>query len=154
MMPLTQEVSTIAHVIELAIAPVFLITGVSSLLAVMSNRLARIIVRSRQIESKWHDLDIIQTADAEAELASLSTRAKLASFSINFCAFAALIVCLLIATLFSDAFIGTNLRWFVGGLFVLSMCTLSGGIVCFLREVHIAMLSLRIGSPIKLISKT
>lgn len=154
MMPLTQEVSTIAHVIELAIAPVFLITGISSLLAVMSNRLARIIDRSRQIEAKWHDLDIIQTADAEAELASLSTRAKLASFSINFCAFAALMVCLLIATLFLDAFIGTNLRWFVGGLFVLSMCTLSGGIVCFLREVHIAMLSLRIGSPIKLISKT
>ncbi len=153
-MPLTQEVSTIAHVIELAIAPVFLITGISSLLAVMSNRLARIIDRSRQIEAKWHDLDIIQTADAEAELASLSTRAKLASFSINFCAFAALMVCLLIATLFLDAFIGTNLRWFVGGLFVLSMCTLSGGIVCFLREVHIAMLSLRIGSPIKLISKT
>lgn len=153
MMPLTQEVSTIAHVIELAIAPVFLITGISSLLAVMSNRLARIIDRSRQIEAKWHDLDIIQTADAEAELASLSTRAKLASFSINFCAFAALMVCLLIATLFLDAFIGTNLRWFVGGLFVLSMCTLSGGIVCFLREVHIAMLSLRIGSPIKLIPK-
>ena len=111
-MPLTQEVSTIAHVIELAIAPVFLITGISSLLAVMSNRLARIIDRSRQIEAKWHDLDIIQTADAEAELASLSTRAKLASFSINFCAFAALMVCLLIATLFLDAFIGTNLRWF------------------------------------------
>ena len=154
MMPLTQEVSTVAHVIELAIAPVFLITGISSLLAVMSNRLARIIDRSRQIEAKWHDLDIIQTADAEAELASLSTRARLASFSINFCAFAALMVCLLIATLFLDAFIGTNLRWFVGGLFVLSMCTLSGGIVCFLREVHIAMLSLRIGSPIKLIPKT
>ena len=154
MMPLTQEVSTIAHVIELAIAPVFLITGISSLLAVMSNRLARIIDRSRQIEAKWHDLDIIQTADAEAELASLSTRARLASFSINFCAFAALMVCLLIATLFLDAFIGTNLRWFVGGLFVLSMCTLSGGIVCFLREVHIAMLSLRIGSPIKSVPKT
>ncbi len=58
-------------------------------------------------------------------------------------------VCLLIATLFIDAFIGTNLRWFVGGLFVLSMFSLSGGIICFLREVHIAMLRLRIGSPIK-----
>lgn len=149
-MPLTQEVSTIAHVIELAIAPVFLITGIGSLLAVMSNRLARIIDRSRQIEAKWHDLDAIQTVDAEAELASLSKRAKLASFAINFCAFAALMVCLLIATLFLDAFIGTNLRWFVGGLFVLSMFSLSGGIVYFLREVHIAMLSLRIGSPIKI----
>ena len=149
-MPLSQEVSTIAHVIELAIAPVFLITGIGSLLAVMSNRLARIIDRSRQIEAKWHDLDAIQAVDAEAEFTSLSKRAKLASFAINFCAFAALMVCLLIATLFLDAFIGTNLRWLVGGLFVLSMFSLSGGIMCFLREVHIAMLSLRIGSPIKI----
>ena len=57
MLPLTQEVSTIAHVIELAIAPVFLITGIGSLLAVMSNRLARIIDRARQIETKWVDLN-------------------------------------------------------------------------------------------------
>ncbi len=149
MMQSTQEVSTIAHVIELAIAPVFLITGIGSLLAVMSNRLARIIDRSRQIEDKWQHLDQSQILDAEAELSSLAKRARLASFAINFCAFATLTVCLLIATLFLDAFIGTNLRWFVGGLFVLSMFSLSGGIVCFLREVHIAMLSLRIGSPNK-----
>lgn len=151
MLPLTQEVSTIAHVIELAIAPVFLITGIGSLLAVMSNRLARIIDRARQIENKWSSLDVTQIADAKAEFACLSKRAKLASYAINYCAFAALTVCLLIATLFIDAFIGTNLRWFVGSLFVLSMFSLSGGIVCFLREVHIAMLSLRIGAPIKIV---
>ena len=150
-LPYTQEVSTIAHVIELAIAPVFLITGIGALLAVMSNRLARIIDRARQIETKWHDLDVIQIADAKTEFASLSKRAKLASYAINFCAFAALTVCLLIATLFVDAFIGANLRWFVGGLFVLSMFSLSGGIGCFLREVHIAMLSLHIGAPINIV---
>jgi Protein of unknown function (DUF2721) len=143
MLALTEEVSTIAHVIELAIAPVFLITGIGALLGVMSNRLARII------EDKWQNLDQTQAIDAGAELISLAKRAKLASIAINFCAFAALMVCLLIATLFIDAFIGKNLRWFVGGLFVLSMFSLSGGIVCFLREVHVAMLSLRIGLPIK-----
>jgi hypothetical protein len=151
MLALTQEISTIAHVIELAIAPVFLITGIGSLLAVMSNRLARIIDRALQIEDKWPNLEQIQIVDAKAEFASLSKRAKLASYAINFCAFSTLTVCLLIATLFIDAFIGTNLRWFVGGLFVLSMFSLSGGIVCFLREVHIAMLSLRIGAPIKIV---
>lgn len=148
-MPITQEISTIAHVIELAIAPVFLITGIGALLAVMSNRLARIIDRARQIEDRWPDLDQEQILHAQAEFNSLARRAKLASFAINFCAFAALTVCLLIAALFVDAFIGKNLRWFVGGLFVLSMFSLSGGIVCFLREVHIAMLSLRIGAPSK-----
>ena len=146
--PFSQEVSTIAHVIELAIAPVFLITGIGSLLAVMSNRLARIIDRARQIEDKWPNLKQAQILDAKAEFICLAKRAKLASYAINFCAFATLMVCLLIATLFIDAFSGTNLRWFVGSLFVLSMFSLSGGIVCFLREVHIAMLSLRIGAPV------
>ena len=49
MLPLTQEVSTIAHVIELAIAPVFLITGIGALLVVMSNRLARIIGTNNEL---------------------------------------------------------------------------------------------------------
>ena len=44
-----QEVSTIAHVIELAIAPVFLITGIGALLVVMSNRLARIIGTNNEL---------------------------------------------------------------------------------------------------------
>ena len=48
-------------------APVFLIIGIGSLLALMSNRLARIIDRARQIKAKWHDLDQTQILDADPE---------------------------------------------------------------------------------------
>jgi hypothetical protein len=142
-----QDITTIAHVIQLAIAPVFLLTGIGSLLAVMANRLARIIDRARFVESGWNKLDPSERTEARVELASLSQRAALASWAINFCALAALLVCALIAALFIESFVGTNLRWVVGALFVLSMFVLSAGIVCFLREVYVATHTLRIGPP-------
>ncbi len=158
------EITTIAHVIQLAIAPVFLLTGIGSLLAVMANRLGRIIDRARFVESIWSKLEDAARADAGREFSNLSHRAKLpgpvnANFTpaklvltgpcraINLCAFAALLVCALIATLFIDALLGTNLRWLVGALFVFAMLALSTGMVCFLREVHVATHTLRIGPP-------
>ena len=141
------EITTIAHVIQLAIAPVFLLTGIGSLLAVMANRLGRIIDRARFVENNWSKLGDVERADAGREFSNLSHRAKFTSWAINLCAFAALLVCALIAALFIDALWGTNLRWLVGALFVLSMLALSIGIVCFLREVHVATHTLRIGPP-------
>jgi hypothetical protein len=142
-----QDVSTIAHVIQLAIAPVFLLTGIGSLLSVMANRLARIIDRARVVETHWSKLNAAERTDAKFEFANLSRRAKFTSWAINFCALSALLVCVLIAALFIDALLGSNLRWVVGALFVLSMIALSSGIVFFLREVHAATHTLRIGPP-------
>jgi hypothetical protein len=143
-----QDIAALAHVIQLAIAPVFLLTGVGSLLAVMANRLGRIIDRARFVERSWSVFNATQREDAKLEFSGLALRATLTSKAINFCAFAALLVCALIAALFVDAFIGVSLKWLVGGLFVVAMCSLSGGIICFLREVHIAMRTLSIGPPI------
>jgi hypothetical protein len=142
-----QDVTTIAHVIQLAIAPVFLLTGIGSLLSVMANRLARIIDRSRTVESAWDALGEAERSGALAEFANLSRRASFTSWAINFCALSALLVCALIAALFMDALLGSNLRWVVGALFVLSMVALSSGIIFFLREVHTATHTLRIGPP-------
>ncbi len=141
------DIAGLAHVIQLAIAPVFLLTGVGSLLGVMAHRLGRIIDRARFVENSWGLLNETQCNDARLEFSGLTKRATLTSQAINFCAFAALLVCVLIAALFVDAFIGVSLKWLVGALFVLAMCSLSGGIICFLREVHIAMRSLAIGPP-------
>jgi hypothetical protein len=141
------DIAGLAHVIQLAIAPVFLLTGIGSLLGVMAHRLGRIIDRARCVENNWAFLNQTQRDDAKLEFSGLALRAKLTSTAINFCAFAALLVCVLIAALFIDAFIGVSLKWLVGGLFVVAMGSLSGGIICFLREVHIAMRTLSIGPP-------
>ncbi len=148
-MTLDPTITTIAHVIRLAIAPVFLLTGTGSVLAVMANRLGRIIDRARFVERIWSKLEDAASADAGLEFFNLFHRAKFTSWVINLCTFAAPVVCALIAALFIDALLGTNLRWLVGTLIILAMLALSSGIVC-LREVHVATHTLRIGPPCRM----
>ena len=139
------DISGIAHVIQLAIAPVFLLTGIAGLLGVMSTRLARVIDRARDLHDRLDSLGGAALDDAYAQLEVLTKRARLASWAINFCAAAALLICADIATLFVDAFIGTQLRWLVGALFILTMVALIGGLISFLREVYLATHTLSIG---------
>ncbi len=128
----------IQQAIQLAIAPVFLLTGISSLLGVMANRLARIIDRARHLEARGKDMDQMDLAAAQLEAVNLEKRRKLASWAINFSTFAALLVCMVIATLFFEEFFRTNLRWLAGIEFLVVMVALMGGLTCFLREVYVA----------------
>ena len=152
-MDTAQTLATIAHAIQLAIAPVFLLTGVGSLLGVMANRLGRIVDRARIVESNWNVLTDDERPGADQELASLLHRATSASWAINLCAFAALLVCALIAALFAEEIWKLTLRWLVAALFILAMIALSAGVICFLREVHVATRTLRIGPPSRQLTK-
>ena len=135
----------IAHAIQLAIAPVFLLTGVAGLLGVMANRLARVIDRARGLEEKWADFDEATRAAVRIEAQHLRRRFHWASWAINFCTAAALIVCLVIVTLFVEEFFGRNFRSLAGLLFVGAMVALVGGLTCFLREVYLATHTVVIG---------
>ena len=128
----------ISQAIQLAIAPVFLLTGLAGLLGVMANRLARVIDRGRWLEEAWPSLDEQGRKRARNELVILERRRRLASWSINFCTAAALFVCLVIAVLFADEFFSTNLRIAAGALFVCAMLGVIGGLASFLREVYLA----------------
>ena len=148
MNPSDADASLIAHVIQLSVAPVFLISGVGSLLGVMTGRLARVLDRARSLEGLVASLAAGERAEAIRELGILSHRAHLASWAINWSAFSALFICLVVATLFIDAFMGTHLRWFVSAQFVFAMFALVAGLVCFLREVYLATHTLKIGSSV------
>ena len=140
----TESMPVIAHAIQLAIAPVFLLTGIAALLGVMATRLARIIDRARSYEQIWEELDAQARAAARGELANLERRRHLASWAINFCTSAALLVCIVIATLFIEAFFNADLKWLAGVLFIGVMIALIGGLSCFLREVYVATHTVRI----------
>jgi hypothetical protein len=146
-MPNDPDVAIIAHVIQLAVAPVFLLAGIGALLNVMTNRLGRVIDRARRLESLWDQLNERGHELARIELKVLDRRGRWASWAINLCTFAALLVCAVVATLFVDAFLGTNLKWFVGALFIGAMLVLIGGLTAFLAEVYLATHMLRIGPP-------
>jgi len=137
------SIGDIAHVIQLAIAPVFLLTGVGTLLAVLSNRLGRAVDRGRVVEKLLPDLAGEALALAHEELVLLSRRTQLIYIAIALAVGCALFVCLLIAVAFIDTFLAANLALTVAALFVLAMLALTGCLIVFLREIFLAVTSAR-----------
>ena len=133
----------ITHVIQLAVAPVFLLTGVGTLLVVLTNRLGRAVDRSRVVENLLPASTGEGLAAAHDELKLLARRTQLIYAAITLAVFCALFICLLIAVAFLDAFVAANLSGAVGILFVLAMLALIGCLVVFLREIFLAVTSAR-----------
>ena len=137
-MPSVLGTGIIAHAIQLAIAPVFLLTGIAGLLNVMAARLARVNDRARFLEQGWHAMDARARAIARVEVGNLERRRRVCSWSINFSTVAALLICIVIVALFVEEFFQRDLKWLAGALFVAAMVALIGGLTCFLREVYLA----------------
>lgn len=137
-MPSVLGTGIIAHAIQLAIAPVFLLTGIAGLLNVMAARLARVIDRARFLEQGWHAMDARARAIARVEVGNLERRRRVCSWSINFSTVAALLICIVIVALFVEEFFQRDLKWLAGALFVVAMVALICGLTCFLREVYLA----------------
>jgi hypothetical protein len=135
----------VAHAIQLAVAPVFLLTGIGAILAVMTNRLGRIIDRARLLEAKLDDASPKLLTTFQSDLAILSRRAKLISRAITLCTTTALLICVVIAVLFLSAFLRFDTTIPVAVLFVAAMASFFLGLLWFLREIYVATVSLRIG---------
>ena len=136
----------IGHAIQLAIAPVFLLTGVAAFLNVLTNRLARIIDRARVLEAMLGHVSEQQRAEAERELGALSRRARLINRSIGMATICALLVCTVVALLFANALLDVDIGVVVGLAFVGTMLALIAALVSFLHEVFLATRHLRIGA--------
>ena len=144
-MPEFPEVSRIAQVIQLAVAPVFLLTGIGAILAVMTNRLGRIIDRARVLEPRMEGASPEVLASLRADLAMLSRRAKLIGRAITLCTTTALLICTVIAILFLSAFLHFDATIPVALMFVAAMLAFFLGLLSFLREIYVATVTLRIG---------
>lgn len=141
------EMSTggIAHVIQLAVAPVFLLTGVAAILSVLTHRLGRIIDRARAIEGWLPSAGESQRRTYLEQLAMLSRRARLANWAISLCTTSAFLVCTIIIVVFLETFLSLNLPSAIALLFIVAMLALIAGLLIFLREIYLATASLRIG---------
>ena len=135
----------IAYVIQLAVAPVFLLTGIGAILAVMTNRLGRIIDRARLLEERLELAAPELVGALRADLDILSRRAQLIYRAITFCTTTALLICTVIAVLFLSASLHFNATISVTILFVAAMATFFVGLVWFLREIYLGTVNLRIG---------
>lgn len=136
----------IVQIIQLSIAPVFLIAGIGTLLNVLTSRLARVVDRGRAIElhidspmgSGQH------TNRHLAELRVLDQRMNWIHNAIMLSTMAILLVCLLIVALFSVELITIDLSRVVAILFIATMASLIGGLISFLIEISYARKSLRV----------
>lgn len=141
------QITSIAHVIQLAVAPVFLLTGVGSILNVLSNRLSRIVDRARQMEAQLPTATPARAAGLRASLGNLRKRARLASRAITLCTACAVLICSDIIVLFVGSMLELNLSAVIAIVFVIAMLCLVIGLLAFLREVYLATRYLRIGEP-------
>jgi hypothetical protein len=139
------QVATIGHVIQLAVAPVFLLTGVSGLLAVLTNRLSRIIDRGRILEERLPSAAGSIEAAMHTELGLLSQRARLINHAVSLCTTCALLICAVIVALFVGAFLSSDVSVVIGLTFIGAMLALFVALVTFLREIFLATRHLRIG---------
>jgi len=138
------NIDTIAHVIEISVAPVFLLAGISGLLMVLTNRLGRTIDRSRSLQvSAEKQLLPERKASIDSEMASLLKRSRFINLSISLATASALLVCLVIIMLFLGSLISVNVSQVVASLFIICMVILSAAFSCFLAEVFIAARILR-----------
>ena len=133
------HVASVAQVIQLAVAPVFLLAGVGALLGVLSGRLARIVDHFSRIERELGDP--ASKGDRARNLAatiSLSRRARLIHWAIILCATCYLLVCLVVVILFVGHEMGVDFARPIGGWFIAAMLALIAAVSCFLREITLA----------------
>ncbi|NMM36330.1 MAG: DUF2721 domain-containing protein [Glaciimonas sp.] len=136
------QFSDVSHIIQLSIAPVFLLSGIGPLLIVLTNRLARIIDRSRKLEDLLHHIEASAKSELLAQITILYRRAHQINYAITLSTACALLVSLIIVALFIGDALGLALDRLIAVLFVVAMLALIGSYSFLLREIFIATKSL------------
>jgi hypothetical protein len=137
-MPGDAALNPIYHAIQLAIAPVFLLTAIGTIINALTGRLARAVDRRRQVDELLPAYEGEKRESLELELRILQRRTVLVIRAIAFAVISAIFVCLIIGTTFADAFSQVNLARVVGTLFILAVIALTGALLFFMREVWLA----------------
>ncbi|MFZ6655157.1 DUF2721 domain-containing protein [Undibacterium sp. TJN19] len=134
------QLGDVSHIIQLSIAPVFLLTGVGTTLSVLTSRLARIIDRSRVAEEMLHGSGAVvpPAPGLEEELHELYERSHLINRAITLSTCCGLFICLVIATLFLGDATSLSLDKLIAALFVAGVFSLIGSFIYFLREIFVA----------------
>jgi hypothetical protein len=137
------HITDITRVIQLAVAPVFLLTAIGTLIAVLNVRLGRNVDRRRLIEEELRATEENKQTDEQRarqrELQLLARRIRLIYFAMLSAGLGALLVCLVVAGAFVGALVAVDISREVAVLFILAMFAVIGCLSMFLREVFLAV---------------
>jgi hypothetical protein len=146
-MQIDLQTENVAKLIQLALGPVFLISGVGITLSMLTQRLARIVDRARNLETQRESTSSEKKlATIDEDLKVIFRRARHINAAIALCTSSALLTALVVTLLFASEFTPISVGGVIAGMFVLSMVCLSTAFLMFLLEVRIATNSLRIGT--------
>jgi hypothetical protein len=137
------HVFDITRVIQLAIAPVFMLTAVASIINALLGRLGRAVDRRRVVEAQLAQQGESQEGEALTEVILLARRIQLVLWSIGFAVLSALLVCVLIGTAFLGAYTSLDLSRTVAILFIAAVFALTACLLLFMREVFLAAISVQ-----------
>jgi len=146
-MPPEEPIATIAHVIQLSVAPVFLLSGIAALLNVLTNRLNRLVDRARLLEGQFPGAPPGRAETLRVSLQRLAHRARLVSWAISLTTASAVLIGAVVIVLFVGSILGSDVRVPIAVLFITAMVALTSGLLCLLREIYLATRYLRIGVP-------
>ncbi|HEY6644690.1 DUF2721 domain-containing protein [Povalibacter sp.] len=143
------SVTGVAHVIQLAVAPVFLLAGVGTTLNVLATRIGRIIDRARHMEHQLLSATPEAAEELHARLRVLSKRASLINRAIALCVLCGLLVSLVVASLFVSSSLKIDLEMPIAITFIIALLSLAAALIYFLREVFIATAATTFGGARK-----
>lgn len=136
------ELNQSVEVLQTAISPVALVSGVGLLVLSMTNRFNRTTERARALSTQMHEPQVENPDRIAVQVRILYRRSQILLLAINFALFSVLFVSLLIVLLFSIYLLGLDVRIWVIGLFTLSLICLVVSILLFIRDMSLSLKAL------------
>jgi|ERR1017187_954672 hypothetical protein len=140
----TTPLNEIVPVLQVAIGPVILISGVGLLLLTMTNRLGRAIDRARQLKAELPERTEQDRQQVLAQVAIIYRRARMIRLSITLAALSALLAAALIIALFVTALLHAEQAMLVSIIFIACMVALFASLVAFIRDINLSLHALKL----------
>lgn len=138
------KVSELIPVLQVAIGPVILISGVGLLLLTMTNRFGRVIDRARILAGMLHEVDLADPEPILKQINIMSCRARLLRVAIIMGTISVLLAAILVIVLFFIALLRLEAAWLIGALFIGCMAALIYSLVEFIRDLNYSLLALQL----------
>jgi hypothetical protein len=133
------HIPEIAGVIQLAVAPVFMLTAVGTIIGALNIRLNRAVDRRRALEELLPRMTPDEKPSAHQELEFIARRIQFVYYSIVAAVISGLFICLLIAGAFFATFLRSDISHTIGTMFALAVLALTVSLLLFLREIFLAV---------------
>lgn len=140
----TSSISHLIPVLQTAIGPVILISGVGLLLLTMTNRFGRVIDRSRLLSAELSRASVSSRAAIEAQLHIMWQRAHLIRAAIALASMSALAAAVMIIVLFFIALWELEAAWLVGTIFIVCLGCLIASLIIFIHDINRSLMALKL----------